>query len=1175
MLRIVRPQALLCLLLILQLAATQEFRELRRPDNSISSSTVFLCRPEPGSQHSFTSESNGDHKQTDGPRGLTITKASETTTSVTAEIQTTTTVTTSDSPLNTSTSFKASIPAGDLPIQPIITPGWGVAGNILMLTGLVYTLVGNKSRWINCFFSTAFIAALGISVLIIYTMNVPVSLGMQGAYVVVAVLSGCALGAASLISKVSTEGLGCALGGFSLSMWFLCLALGGLLRDTIGRAIFIFCFPVLGFAFYISHYTRYWATIILTSFGGATVIVLGIDCYSRVGLKEFWAYVWNLSDNLFPLGTDTYFITRGMEVEIAAIVIICLIGIISEIKPWKVVRKKRGKKAANLLDSLRYLAEKEDDAGRNVEAQAAGERDERGKAYGGRAPFDSNGTVANHSDAIGGGSNSKSLFGEQSESAFTGSKIDGIQMIDFSDSNLVQTGMAGLIHADMAKDGKVMVRVTAYGVNKTPKDSEGEATDEKVGAIPNLMTISLDGDRPTSHRIVVKGKQISQASSKLRWSSSHRTITAAAEVVLPPFKIPTEDDLKSVCGLSSVATFFHDEAIAPATFPRDFLAKRVPQSSVALLRRLSPQKLKHVSSEHQMKSDENSEGLAELAAITYDDYGSSLAATIDYDSTSDDEAHNSIVGAEHPNSIEITAQLSQVKKAQGSKQLKSDTIFESNVGKSDDATFQDVKQAMAAKSNAELSQIKSQPSDMHDTQEAHKGNSETKLGDTAQDEETPMPLDQESTTASNEVESKPLEPGETARSCSSATLNLVGLTKDRLPESLSKLALSYRRDEWTEHLSHADTPEPEAISIEPYASEQDVEDPLYIDVEDLLKAAAGDIIRPSAVKRSEVRMNQVSFVQPNSKGIKKKHNLFNVTISAAVSPTVMSSSRSPVSLPIATAIQPASVFMDRISSKLAPIVEEQDGVRLAGIPAPEEVMERDRVQMNSARFRPIMPRIVSFENPHTLLGQRGSVLWSRPQGNLISHVSKIPSTTQGSVGNVNSLRNYSVYNRVLSLDPDNSLPSRRKKMLRQSSVASLPLSNSRPNRSISGVEVAANTQFNSHQPKRVSSVSVVAQETRLAKFRQSIAHANRSMTLCVPNMGDDAPFASTATLIDDINAQRAVMIEKKEAEMQRREMQRREKQWYDRMCESRMRSGELLGAHRQAIRKMQSSARDV
>ncbi|UKZ53222.1 hypothetical protein TrVGV298_007014 [Trichoderma virens] len=610
MLRIVRPQALLCLVLILQLAATQKFREPRWGNNSISSPTISISSPEPSSQHSFTSESNGDRKRTDGPREPTTTKASDTTTSVTAEIQTTTTVTTSDSPLNTSTSFKASIPAGDLPIQPIITPGWGVAGIILMLTGLVYTLVGINNQWINCFFSSAFITALGISVLIVCTMNVPVSLGIQGAYVVAIALSGCALGAASLIFKESTEGLGCALGGFSLSMWFLCLASGGLLHDTIGRAIFISCFSVLGFGFYFSRYTRYWATIILMSFGGATVIVLGIDCYSRVGLKEFWAYVWNLNDNLFPLGADTYLITRGMRVEIAAVVIICLIGIISQIKLWKVFRKKRGKKAVSLPESQRYREEEEDVAGRNIEAQAARERVEWGKVYGGRALFNRNGTVAHHSDGTDGGSNSKSPPDGHSESAFTGSKVDGIQMMDFSDSNVVQTGVAGLIHADMAKDGKVMVRVSAYEVIETPNDSEDGATNRKTSAIPESEAVSHDGDRSASQRDAAKGKQISQASSELRRSPPQRTIKTAAEVLSLPFKIPTEDDLKSINGRSSVTTFADDEAIGPAALPRDSLVKEVSKSSVILLRSLSQQKLKHVSSKHQVESGESSEELA-------------------------------------------------------------------------------------------------------------------------------------------------------------------------------------------------------------------------------------------------------------------------------------------------------------------------------------------------------------------------------------------------------------------------------------------------------------------------------------------------------------------------------------------------------------------------------------
>lgn len=89
-----------------------------------------------------------------------------------------------------------------------------------------------------------------------------------------------------------TEGLGCLLGGYCLAMWFLVLTPGGLIKSTAGKAIFIACFTLGAFGFYVSHWTRAYGLIGAVSFAGATVIVLGIDCFSRAGLKEFWLYIW-------------------------------------------------------------------------------------------------------------------------------------------------------------------------------------------------------------------------------------------------------------------------------------------------------------------------------------------------------------------------------------------------------------------------------------------------------------------------------------------------------------------------------------------------------------------------------------------------------------------------------------------------------------------------------------------------------------------------------------------------------------------------------------------------------------------------------------------------------------------------------------------------------------------
>ena len=145
------------------------------------------------------------------------------------------------------------------------------------------------------FLSAAYLAALGITVLIVYVMNPPVSDAVQGAYMVAALMTGLIFGGICLVFKEVTEGLGCLLGGFCLSMWFLVLRPGGLLTDVIQKAIFIGVFSAVAWSLSFSQYTRNYGLIFCTSFAGATITILGIDCFSRAGLKEFWLYIWGES----------------------------------------------------------------------------------------------------------------------------------------------------------------------------------------------------------------------------------------------------------------------------------------------------------------------------------------------------------------------------------------------------------------------------------------------------------------------------------------------------------------------------------------------------------------------------------------------------------------------------------------------------------------------------------------------------------------------------------------------------------------------------------------------------------------------------------------------------------------------------------------------------------------
>ena len=164
-----------------------------------------------------------------------------------------------------------------------------------MITGLAYGLIGVRNREVYTFFGVLYLVSLAVLVLIIYCMNPPVSDGVQGAYLVGVLLPGLLAGGAALIFNDLADGFGCLLGGFCLSMWFLSLKEGGLIGSTVGKAIFIGVLSVTVGATAVTKRTRKWGLIGSIPFSGATITILGIDCFSRAGMKEFWIYIWSSS----------------------------------------------------------------------------------------------------------------------------------------------------------------------------------------------------------------------------------------------------------------------------------------------------------------------------------------------------------------------------------------------------------------------------------------------------------------------------------------------------------------------------------------------------------------------------------------------------------------------------------------------------------------------------------------------------------------------------------------------------------------------------------------------------------------------------------------------------------------------------------------------------------------
>ncbi|TPX09772.1 uncharacterized protein E0L32_008963 [Thyridium curvatum] len=1122
------------------------------------------------------------------------------------------------------TLFNTTIAAGELPLQPVVTPGWAVAGVFMLCTGVVYTLVGIKTQWLHTYFSTAFLASLGTTVLIVYVMTPPVSPAIQGAYVVAVVLTGAILGGAAIVFKEITEGLGCFLGGFSLSMWLLSLKDGGLVTGTGAKVGFIAAFSLAAFALYFSHYTRERGLIVCISFAGATVTVLGIDAFSRAGLKEFWAYIWDLNGNLFPLGADTYPLTKGIKVELAATVIICLAGIVSQLKLWKIVKERRSKKEETKAENQRQLQEEETQIGRQVEARNARERDEWEAVYGDgeRAVQARNPS----SDSGVGDMESEKKHRDSQGTATMRSRHFSVteEEIELHEIPLQEEAAPAVPPKPKAAAELVMEQDQARGVVtvRVAKDDipEGLPARQPEDEEPKVWYVGADGE---ARRSSASAKRASRTST-------------GPEVVPLPFRVPhvRDADETSQADRSSVATFADEDALSGVASKRNSFAKRLSRGSAELLRSMSQRSKRDNGEKSPLPNEVTGESREDLFVSRNADRddSSSIAATIDGIS-SDGDAYTVRDGGES-RSIEINAQLAEIERAdqRGSKANKD--LAESN------------KLALPTK-DKRVSAAETVATDILNTSE---GGESTRNNDntcnTERATETPHVSDSDAGTRK-------------AKSVNSVVSTPASLTREHLPRSLSRIAMSYRTNEWAKHLSNAETPAPETLQLSEYVEEAapspTMEPAAPVNVEELQLTAENAAPAPAA-PRSATAMSQYpstaslpaqALSRSNSKqsmlSIPASQSAEQLPISSGgLSPTLGSRPGQQQAFP--NPYRSHSGAMNRRTSNLSvhPIAEEAaDSGQVPdspGMPLPDEgnnsgntSMSPSPVPPETSAFRAPVPGVVSYSSPQTLIGKRELFLRSKSQGSLVGPspipesmpMPTIPSAANSDAGSVYNMPAgpYGTSFSSQHIDVDDMPLSHRKEILRQSSLAALSgASSSRPPSQMSFATAAPppppipaaaaapllsipaasadSIPFNSHQPKRASGLpSQAAREAQLAQFRSSVAAELRAGTPIVPTTasgsGRETPLLtgllgsvsqgglalplSTAGRDSEvrrgIDAQRSMLMGQKEAEAQRREMERLAKERGDRAFEESMRRGELLEAHQDAMRRMQAKAR--
>lgn len=950
--------------------------------------------------------------------------------------------------------------------------------------GVIYTLVGIKSKVLHVFFSVAALGSLGTTVLILYIMTPPIREAIQGAYVAAIVCTGFILGGASIVFKDTTESAACFLGGFCFGMWLLCLRPGGLLPEKGAKVAVITVLAVAVFALYFIRRIRTYVLIGGISFSGATAIVLGVDCFSRAGLKEFWAYIWALNDNLFPIGTKTYPINKGMRVELAVTVVIAVAGVASQLRLWKVIRERREKRDTERTERNRSREDEEEIAGRRIEGENDRERRQWERVYGNGATRDS----------------------------LRGSADSGVGDMD-SEKRLRNIDTA--VVATPGTRSPADENLEMAGIS--PDHSGAPET-----AIPQSMGDGVITVRPDKEGVDA--------------SLSHTV----------PFQFGVAATGHDVDERSSVATFADEDGDMRSAMggKRNSMVNRLSAGSAKLLRSLS-QRSRGNNSEMGENPGESQEELV-MSRHSHHDDNDSLAAN--RDALSVDDSDVDTVRDGNGGGAERDIEIGKENGTQGS-----DAASEATGMEVPNTLEVDGVEEPAPESPGASDQVAKT-----DATATAKGISSTERG---------------STKGSDEVSRK-------ARSLASRDSASANLSQGNLPGALSRVAMSYRTNEWAKHLSLAETPEPEIFQLNERSEESspepmiDDEPAAPLDMEELQKTAE-NATPPPAAPRSASAMSNYSQA-----------------------PTLPRSNSQPSLYQAASGLEPyravSKAHHRRTSIPYAePIAEEGDGE--TDQPAegndssgpstnPSPIPAGPSASAPNLAIHPPVPGVVSHSSPQTLIGMRDMFLRSKSQPSFY-----LPSPTPEPAMTPAASRSAS-YASLNAATADELPLSYRRELMRMPSLATTHYnnnySNDNSNNSSSsnlvdgGAPAADAVPYNSHQPQRHSSSTPDALRwAQMANFRSSVAADLRGGAPIIGSAGGVRGGAANAKQRDgevrrSVDAQRSYLLGLRDADARRREARRVERERGERQFEMRMRSGDLVEAHREAMRRLQGEVKD-
>ncbi|KAA1107046.1 hypothetical protein PGTUg99_026953 [Puccinia graminis f. sp. tritici] len=229
-----------------------------------------------------------------------------------------------------------------VPLDTKITVPFSILGALLIVSGAPMGFWGGRNRWSSYFLTGAFFGALIVMTPIlrfgVIEQDRHPSTAIQGVFVLACLISAIAAGAVAVIFWKGTRFLVGAGGGFVISLFILSLKSNSLIQAAGLRWVLILAGSSIGFVLATIPLLTIHVTLFATAAMGAAAVVLGIDCFTTGGLKEFWLYIIGFG-RMFP--RLTYFpFTVTMQAELGVMGGLFLMGAAVQWRLLEVIRKK-------------------------------------------------------------------------------------------------------------------------------------------------------------------------------------------------------------------------------------------------------------------------------------------------------------------------------------------------------------------------------------------------------------------------------------------------------------------------------------------------------------------------------------------------------------------------------------------------------------------------------------------------------------------------------------------------------------------------------------------------------------------------------------------------------------------------------------------------------------------